>query len=320
MIPTRGQVHTRFLNLLDDVAGDTYTDPIFQEAFAEAYDALFNAFENYKIPRINLIATTEIMPMTTEFVPSDTWPDFANFDFMEERAFGSTDRFRRLGQCDVLPQRDMLDRLLDFVWRNDTFYFVGATTAREVRVYYASSGDAPTDDGTTIRVDGCTTFLAKYSAAVAGPRKGDDELANRYWADAVGPAYEQGKIGGELWRIIMPRSREMQHVQLVPRAYSVYRRSSLFSRMPYIAAQTPQGHGMAPAQFTNADGTITGMVDGLNSLFFLAYPVAVVDDLTVNGVRMTKGLDYVHGANVINFLPRSIPSDFSAVITCSGWV
>jgi len=330
MIPTRAQVKTRYLALLDDAIGAVFLDDpsgppnneaIFQAAFGEAYDALYTAFLNYQCPRIKLIATTILNPTVTSLVPADDWEDFADFDLLEERQNGSTDKFFPLTQWDILPQRGMFDRLLDFVWRNDTFYFIGATTQRELRVTYETSSHAPTDDGTSISVDGSLTFLAKYAAAVAGPRKGYDELAARYWADAVGPRYEEGAIGGELWRMISPRVREMQHVQLAPRPYSVMRRMGYINRAPYVAAQQPAGGtSMAPVQFTTNNGTITGAIDGLNAVFYLSYPVAVLDDLTVNGIRMTQGADYAFGANVITFFPSAIPTDPSAIITASGWL
>ncbi len=315
MIPTVEQVKTRMRALLDDDAGAVFTDAVFTEAFGEAYDALFNAFLNHQCPRIEIIASVTITPGETSLVPSTEWPDFSSFKLLEERALGSTNKFTPLQQWDKLPQRDPTDRILDFVWRYDTFYFVGVTAATELRVTYDSSGTAPSTG--SINVDGCLTFLAKYAAGVAGPRKGYEELANRYFADALGPRYQQGVIGGELWRIIQPRVVEMQHVQLAQRPYSAVR-GRLIRRSPYIAAQQPQGVGMAPAQFSSANGTITGTIDGTNATFFLSYPVATANVFR-DGVLMTQPGDVTFGANVIVFQAGQIPQ-VGDVITVEGWV
>lgn len=316
MIPTVEQIKTRFRVLLDDPNGYSYTDAVFSEAFGAAYDALFNALLVYQCDRIRIVASTQIAPLTTSFAPSSAFSDFAEFDEVEERLYGSNDKFVTLAQWDKLPQRDMTDRLLDFEWRFDTFYFVGSTTARELRITYESSGSAPSSG--SINLDGCLTFLACFAVGVAGPLKGDDELAATNMVRAVGQKYDQGVIGGELWRIIQPRVRERQHVQLAPKPYSASRRQ-LVRRTPYIAAQQPAGTGVGvPAQFAYSSGTITGTIDGTNAQFFLAYPVTAAQ-VMLNGVVLTPGTHYTFGANVVNFIAPYIPQP-GAEILVTGWV
>jgi hypothetical protein len=320
MIPTRGQVKQRFRALLDDPAGAVFTDDIFSEAFGEAYDALFNAFLNAQCPRIQVITTYVLPANTTSLTPAQAGiVDMADPDELKERTAGSNEKFLPVDWVDELPQRDPVDRLLDFTWRFDTFYFIGATTARELQITYESSGIAPQNDSDSINVDGCLTFLAKAAAAAAGPLKGYDSIAAQYRLDAYGPKYSLGMIGGELFRIVQPRVRSMQHVPLARMPYSVAQRIGLRRRTPYIQAQQPAGKGPGtPVQFSSASGTITGVINGINDTFYLSYPVSTAV-IYVQGVLQTQGVNCTFGANQIKFLPGSIPQPGS-VITAEGWV
>lgn len=306
---------------MDDPNGTVFTDAIFTEGFTEAYDGLFNALLNAQAPRLNLIVPgIQINVNTLSWNPATDGNilDLADYIQVEERTFGSSEKFTDLYAWDKLPQRDPTDRLIDFVYRFDTFYFVGNTTARELRITYESSGTAPTNDNTVITVDGSLTFLAKSAAAAMGGTKGYDELAAKYHDEAYGARFNQtGVPGGELLRIIAPRIRSEQKTPIAIKPYSVYK-SRLRRRVPYVVAQQPQGVGTAPAQFSTTTGTITGTLDGVNANFFLSYPVSTVN-VYRNGILMTAGTDYTSGANLITFLPGQIPQP-GDIITAEGWV
>lgn len=319
MIPDRDSIKAEFLGLLDDPNGATFTDSIFQIAFSSAFDALFQGMLNHQVPRIKLIAQYTLPPMTTSFAPADaSLSNFGDIDELEERLSGSTEKYRHVEEVDKLWQRNPGDRLCEFVWRVDSFFFIGATTPRDLRITFESSGVAPTDVNTAVGIDGCQSFLANFAVGKAGRRKGYDEIAADCMEFAVGPRYSQGQIGGELWRLISAKVREMQHVQIAQRRYSADRGCGIRRRVPYIAAQSPTGGATAPAQFTTADGTITGTRDGVNATFFLAYPVATAY-VYRNGVRMTNGTDVIFGANQIIFQAGQIPLS-DDIITAEGWL
>lgn len=306
---------TDFLGLLDDSSGATFTDAIFQLAFRAAFDALFQGFLTHQCPRIQTISTYTLAPYTTSLTPATAGlADFGDIDELEERAVGSTDRYTPVEQVDKLTQRDAMDRLLEFTWRLDTFYFIGATTARDLRITSESSGTAPADDNTAIGVDGSLSFLSNFAVGKAGRRKGYDEIAKECMEFAVGPRYSLGIIGGELWRLISAKVREMQNVQLQQRRYSSGG-STLRRRIPYIRAQMPQG-GSLGAQFSSATSTITGAIDGVNNTFYLSYPVSSAI-IYRSGVRMTQPTDVVFGANQLVFQPGQIPQP-GDIITADG--
>jgi hypothetical protein len=262
------QVKTRFQNLLDDPSGQVFSDAVFTEAFGEAYDALFTAFLTNQCPRIELLATVTVPPATISLTPAQmSIDDLGDYIYLAERLYGSTGGYDDLAPVDRLPVRAMADRLLEFNWRNDTFYFVGATNTIDLQVKYDTSGEAPTDDATQILVDGSLTFLANYSVGVAGGRKGYDEVAQRCMSLAVGPKYDLGTVGGELFRLVQVRVRSRQKVQIAAKPFSAFRRLAGRRAIPYVAAQqgTTGGPQNLPVQFSSTNGTIVGSIDGTRS-------------------------------------------------------
>lgn len=323
MLPTRAQIKTRFRRLLNDPNGRQFTDDLFTEAFSEAYDALFNAFLNAQCPRITVIATWTVTPGTVSLTPVQMGlTDFADIDWMRERTFGSQEKFQEVHAVDELDQRTPSDRLLEYRWAFDTFWFIGATTTREIQIEYESSGTAPTNDDATINVDGSLTFLAKAAAAVAGPLKGLDELAALYRVQAYGPKYDAGVIGGELFRLVQPRVRSRQHVQIAPKPYSSTRRLLVRRAVPYVAAQqgtTGGGDPNVPVQFSTADGSITPLPDGVKTVFWAIYNMAGGFRLYRNGARLTEDLDYTRLSNQFTFLDGpNIPQE-GDVISAEGY-
>ena len=246
MIPTRAQIKTRMQNILDDPAGSIYTEAVFAEAFSEAYDALFNALLNNQCPRITQIVTYTIPAGVTTVTPATMGiADFAGYMWLRERASASNNSFIEMISVDVLSQRSQQSRMVEFVFRGDAFYFIGATGAVDIQMEYESSGTAPTSDSALINIDGCLPFLSNYAAGVAGPRKGDDEIASRCMAMAVGPKYNLGTIGGELFRIIQPRVRQMQSTPIANRPYSARRRrrGSYLRATPFAGGGWSSGGG-----------------------------------------------------------------------------
>ena len=316
MISTVAQVQNRTLALLDDSAGATFTTAIYTEGFSEAWDAMRAAMVQYQIPFIEEIVEVTISPGVTSLSPSTAGiGGFGELVELEERRAGSTDRYIRIEETDKLQQRDPGEVLGEFVWRLDTFQFIGATTSRQIRIRYWDTGAAPTS-GTT-GVDGAITFLSKYAASVMAPRKGYDEYAARYKLEAVGGRYEEGLIGGALFRLIQPMVRSRQRVQVAPKPYGVIRRRA-WRRSPYIAANQPSGGGHMPAIFKSSDFSLAGLADGSNPTFYLGYPVSRVI-VHLNGIALTEGSQFTHGANVITFLDPFIPQP-GADIMIEGWL
>ena len=321
MRPTRAYVKQQTLAILDDPSGSRFGDPVFAAGFNEAYDAMFTALLNAQCPRLTNLAFFTAPINTTSLTPDQIGiNDFADYEWLSERDFGTTNRYVDLNPVDRLTQRQPLDRFLEFCYRNDAFYFIGNTTVRDMQLEYETSGEAPTDDATIINLDGCATFLSNYTVGAIGGRKGYEDTAARCMMLAVGPAYQNGTIGGELFRIVQPRVRSRQHVQLAPKPFSATRRMMIRRATPYVAAQmgaTGGGATNVPMQFSSADGTIVGVIDGANAVFWLVVGV-VKFDLYRNGQFLTPGVDYTFIGNQFTFLGPQVPAP-GDILTASGY-
>lgn len=322
MYPTRGQVKARWQGILDDPSGSVFTEAVFEPAFGEAYDTLYQAFLTAQCPRIELIQPVTVAPMTTSLTPAQmNIADFGDFIFLRERPLGSADKYRELTPVDVLSQRPAGTLLREFNWRNNTFYFLGATQAIDMEVKYESSGEAPTGDDVQILVDSSLTFLSNYAAGVAGGRKGYQTTAQRCLALAVGPKFDQGTMGGALFMLIQPLVRSRQNVQIAHKPFRAGR--WLYGRraIPYVEAmQATTGGGAqnVPIQLSTAtnDGSIVGAIDGVNTIFTLNI-FGIISQMIVfrNGVAQTYLVDYTYLGNQITFMDLSIPQVGDS-ITC----
>ena len=327
MYPTRTQVKTKFLIALNDPAGVLFDvegiSNVFQPAFSAAYNTLFTSFLNHQCPRIELITSVIVPPLTTSLTPANMGiADFGDIIHLRERTPGSNDKFIELRMTDDLTQRPMADRLLEFSWRANTFWFIGCTTVRELEIKYDSSGQAPTDDSTAIMVDNCDDFLASYAVGIAGLPKGYEDLAERAMTRAVGSRFDEGVLGGLLLQLIQPLVRSRQHVQIAHKPYSTWRRFGTRAAVPYVAAQvgTTGGTSMnTPVQFSTANGTIVGTLDGVNRIFWLTIGGVKGMSVAWNGVTQTPNVDYTALNNQITFAVSSIPQP-SDIITADAYL
>lgn len=324
--PTRLQVKQLFWQILDDPAATVFTDvanpttgavSVFQSGFSQAFDLLFNNALNQQVPRVERVVSGIVIPPSP--VPFSVTPaamgldNFADWEWISERLLGSNEKFTDLWDEDRLTQRAPTDRLLETVFQDGAFQFVGVTTPREIQIKVVDSGSAPTDDAAVITFDNSLNFLANYAAACAGPGKGYDAIANRCRSFAVGPKFDLGTVGGELFRILQPLVRSRQNVQVAHKPYTTQRRiGGRWRAMPYVAVQqgvTGGGAQNVPMQFTSANGTIVGTIDGVNLVFYLTLGVQPNISLFKNGDLQTYGLtgDYVNVNNMITFNAPSVP-------------
>ncbi len=335
--PTRLNVKQLFWQLVDDPAGTVFTDTpnpttgalsVFQSGFSQAFDLLYNNALNQQVPRVERVVSGIIIPPSP--VPFSVTPaamgltDFADWEWISERLLGSNDKFLDLVDEDRLTQRAPTDRLLETVFQNGAFQFVGCTTPREIQIKLVDSASAPTDDTAVITFDNSLNFLANYAAGMAAPNKGYEEIGARCKSFAVGPKFDLGSVGGELFRLLQPLVRSRQNVQVAHRPYSAQRRIGVRRGPVYVAVQggtTGGGAQNVPLQFTSANGTIVGVIDGSNLVFYLALGVQPNIFLYRNGVLQTYGIapaDYINVNNEITFNVGSVPQ-VGDILTASAY-
>lgn len=334
--PTRLQVKQLFWQIADDPAAAVFTDianattgtpSVFQAGFSQAYDLLFNNALNQQIPLVEQVVSGIVVPPSPvpfSMTPAD-WglPDFADVEWVSERTLGSSEKFIDLYDEDRLTQRAPTDRLLEFVYQNGAFQFVGCTTTRELQVKYVnSSGGAPTSDTTAVAFDGSLNFLANYSFGVMGANKGYEDTARRALSFAVGPKFDLGSIGGELFRLMQPLVRSRQNVQVAHRPYTTQSRLWARRGVPYVAAQagtTGGGSQNTPVEYSSVGGGIIGTIDGVNSVFFINSGSVITFQLYRNGALMSLNIDYTAINTQFQMVSGQIPQP-GDVLTANAWL
>jgi hypothetical protein len=307
--PSVQDVQSRYLIKLDDPLQETFKQPYFNAALAEAYDAMYQAFLGAQLPRIEIQVSYIVTPGQTQFTPADAGiADFGDYIFLRERLAGSNNLFFDMIPVDVLSQRAPTDRLIEFNWRNNTFYLIGSTNLIEVQIRYDSSGIAPTFPNAVIGVDACLNFLSSFAAGVSADLKGYTDIAEREMLKAVGPKYASGEIGGYLFGLVSPLVRSRQKVQIAPKPYSAFRRWAYRRATPYVAAQnatTGGGSQNVPVQFSSATGGILGAINNHNQVFVINSGVTAIELVAINGVVLTLNVDYSTLGNQITFITRT---------------
>lgn len=336
--PTRLQVKQLFWQIADDPSASVFTDTanpstgavsVFQAGFSQAYDILFNNALNQQIPLVEKVVQGIIIPPSP--IPFGVTPaqiglfDFADIEWLGERAAGSTDQFKDLIDTDRLPQQQPTDRLIYFCYQNGMLNFIGCTTPRELQLKYVfSSAGAPTDDTLSVAFDNSLNFLANYSFGCVGPNKGYEATGARALSFAVGPKFDLGVIGGELFRLMQPLVRSRQNVVVAHKPFTSrpWRGGYAGYGSGYVASQFSTTGGSSPnvpQQFSSAAfgaNAIIGTIDGINTVFFLAVGVLGMA-VYLNGVLQTLGADYVALNNMITFL--GTPPQPGAIITAEAY-
>lgn len=128
----------------------------------------------------------------------------------------SADKFTDLKAVTRLDERDISDRLLDYVWEESVFRFRGASATRQLRVTYIASGNPPTNTSTNLAIDDCLNFLGCRTAGLAAMAKGWNTMADRLNKMALGERMDPYDPGGFL--------RSFIHLQVLNLQRKQYRR------------------------------------------------------------------------------------------------
>lgn len=304
MDPTVEQIKAQARALLDDTSTPARYDADSQTVgFNEAWHILNQSLQWMQGPKLKKVtAGITIAAGTTEYNPQTGSVEFGELILLEERPNGTTERFKRLDERDELLQRDQGTFLGEFVWREDKFYFVGATQDVELRMTYYQSGTPPTTGA--VGIDGSFLVLSKLMAACMGPRKGQDDLAQSYRIQVLGPRFDDGVVGGTMRLLLLPMIRAKQRVPRAPRPFRAgYTLLDQRRRSFQIGQAASSGGVMVP-------GTVVGTIDGVNAVFTLT-PVPNPTNswiLRRNGVVQERGVDLDQtGPAEVTFIAGHIP-------------
>jgi len=202
---TAGQITALVRSLLNDAAGNLFTDAVLLPYVNSAYRSVQRALANggaggfltdnalFVIPAVAAADPSVQVSITDATAPPNQLPsDLLAPMKIWERANGSTDDFAEmvdLSQHGGLPSRAQGLTLGVWEWRGDGIYFLGATQDTQIRLRYVKAYPDLTDASSPVLVRNAQEAIAYAAAAMAAWARGSP-LAEK-WDDAAGDAIEQ---------------------------------------------------------------------------------------------------------------------------------
>ena len=190
------------------VGGSVFDDTTLQPFFGLAFEEMHGEMIRNQLPGVEVVDTATISASVVELDPfvTESW-SVGEIKEVEERLDGSNEKYTPVRPVDKLSQRESANRLQVYEWRGEKMHFVAATTDRQIRVTFLSSGAAPTLGSTVINIDDAQSFLAYRTAALAGRSKGHEDRTLDIEARGSDP---DRRPGGALHRLLQPMVRSLQ--------------------------------------------------------------------------------------------------------------
>lgn len=176
-------------SMLNDVGQSLFTLAILLPFINKAYDELQNDLIDNGVQVLNEIsATLSITAGTTTINPQSViGTNFVEPVRLQERDGASTneDDWVDMDEQDWEPSEAQQTVLGVWVWREQQINFRGATTDRDVRVFYHKALSVFTVGGDAVGIERAKTFLAARTAALAAGLIGENwSRAEALQADA----------------------------------------------------------------------------------------------------------------------------------------
>jgi len=201
---TAGQITALIRSLLNDAAGNLFTDgvliPYVNSAYRKVQRALAAAGQEtflvddilLVVPAIAQVDASQQVVINDATAPPNQLPtDLLAPQDLWERANNSTD--------DFVPMTDMTGRgglpslqqsltLRYWEWREDGLWFLGATQATQIRMRYQKSFPDFSDGTSVVLIRNAQEAIAYFGASMASLARGSP-LADK-WSDAGADALE----------------------------------------------------------------------------------------------------------------------------------
>jgi hypothetical protein len=205
---TAGQITTLVRSLLNDAAGNLFTDAVLLPYVNSAYRKAQRALANIQsgsflsddvllvLPAVAQVdASAQVSITDATAPPNQLPPDLLVPVKLWERPFpngdGSSDNFTEmvdLTEHDGLPSEPQSLTLNYWEWRADGLYFLGATQDTQIRLRYQKSYPDLTDATSPVLIRQAQEALAYASAAMAGAARGAPQAER--WDAAAADALE----------------------------------------------------------------------------------------------------------------------------------
>jgi len=201
---TAGQITSLVRSLLNDAAGNLFTDTVLLPYANAGYRKVQRALANIGsssfltddvllvVPAVAAVDPSMQVSITDSTAPPNQLP----FDLLVpmklwERPNGSTDDFAEmidLTDHGGLPSQEQGSALGFWEWRTDGLWFLGATQDTQIRLRYQASLPDLTDATSPVLIRNAQEAIAYFTAALASGARGSP-LSER-WDDAGDDALE----------------------------------------------------------------------------------------------------------------------------------
>jgi len=196
---TAGQITQLARSLLNDSAGNLFTDGVLIPYVNAAYRKVQRALANVGaatfvsdnvtllVPAVAAADASLQVSITDATAPPNQLPtDLLRPDKLWERPSGSTNNFLEMTDLTAhggLPSRPQGSTLSVWEWRADGIYFLGATQDTQVRLRYEKALPDLTDATSNVLIRSAQECLGYWTAAMASMARGSP-LADKW--DAAG--------------------------------------------------------------------------------------------------------------------------------------
>jgi hypothetical protein len=201
---TAGQITSLVRSLLNDAAGNLFTDTLLLPYANAAYRKVQRALANVGsasfitddvllvVPAVAAVDASAQVSITDSTAPPNQLP----FDLLVpvklwERASGSSDDFAEmidLTDHGGLPSQEQGAALGVWEWRSDGLWFLGATQDTQIRLRYQAALPDLTDATSPVLIRNAQEAIAYFTAALASGARGSPLSAR--WDDAGADALE----------------------------------------------------------------------------------------------------------------------------------
>jgi hypothetical protein len=201
---TAGQITSLVRSLLNDAAGNLFTDAVLLPYANAAYRKVQRVLANVQagaflqddvllvVPAVTEVDASVQVSITDATAPPNQLPtDLLVPTKLWERANGSTDDFIEmtdLTDSGGLPSEPQGEMLNVWEWRADGLYFLGATQDTQIRLRYEQSFPDLCDATSPVLIRQAQEAIAYATAAMAGAARGAPQAER--WDSAAADAME----------------------------------------------------------------------------------------------------------------------------------
>ena len=185
---TAGQITALVRSLLNDAAGNLFTDAVLLPYANSAYRKAQRALANIQsgtfladnallvVPAVAQVDASAQVSITDATAPPNQLPtDLLVPVKIWERGSGSADDFMEMTDLtdhDGLPSEPQGQTLRYWEWRADGLYFLGATQDTQIRLRYQKAYPDLTDATSPVLIRNAQEAIAYAAAAMAGAARG----------------------------------------------------------------------------------------------------------------------------------------------------